>query len=90
MTDSENRKNLEILNIFKSLRPTVTFWIHRQKCRSETPLIPFVVLQYKAHGATAIGGFGLLGHAMTLARCQVPYSSWRSISTGTYIQRPYF
>lgn len=26
--------------------------------------------KYKAHGATAIGGFGLLGHAMALARCQ--------------------
>ena len=26
--------------------------------------------KYKAHAATSIGGFGLLGHAMTLARCQ--------------------
>lgn len=26
--------------------------------------------KYKAHAATAIGGFGLLGHAMALARCQ--------------------
>lgn len=26
--------------------------------------------KYSAHAATAIGGFGLLGHAMALARCQ--------------------
>jgi len=26
--------------------------------------------KYKAHAATAVGGFGLLGHAMALARCQ--------------------
>jgi selenide,water dikinase len=26
--------------------------------------------KFKAHAATAIGGFGLLGHAMALARCQ--------------------
>jgi len=26
--------------------------------------------KYKAHAATTIGGFGLLGHAMALARCQ--------------------
>ena len=26
--------------------------------------------KYKAHAATSIGGFGVLGHAMALARCQ--------------------